>query len=216
MDYLTLKVICQLHLSALNWDELPDFYIFTSATRKCLVEEVTELHSKCYEMVMLRCVVVLYTVMFNPREILHTMKEFSVLCKPYFLLVNKKVFYMRRFFFAMLPIIPINSMYTVWEKTWVKYFCHMYLILLFLAPQSNKDNQERSAELTTISLSWWGLNYLATHRNDMLCSSSTSTLTGWRLSSFPRVVSAYVVGVVQRILQFPQTTVWNHDISTYG
>lgn len=81
---------------------------------------------------------------------------------------------MKHFFFVMLPIIPINFLYTVWERTLVKYFCHMCLILLCLAPQNNEDCQERSAELTTISLPWWGLNYLAIHRNDMLCSSSST------------------------------------------
>lgn len=69
MDYLRLKVICQLHLSALNCDELLDFYIFASATRKSLGGEVTELHSRCYEMVVLCCVVVLYMVVFNPETV---------------------------------------------------------------------------------------------------------------------------------------------------
>lgn len=81
---------------------------------------------------------------------------------------------MRHFFFTTLPIIPINTIYAVWERPLVKYFCHMCLILLCLAPQSNKNCQARSAELTAISLSWWGLNYLAIHRNDMLCSSSST------------------------------------------
>lgn len=81
---------------------------------------------------------------------------------------------MRHFFFTTLPIIPINTIYAVWERSLVKYFCHMCLILLCLAPQSNKNCQARSAELTAISLSWWGLNYLAIHRNDMLCSSSST------------------------------------------
>lgn len=74
----------------------------------------------------------------------------------------------------MLPIIPISSMYTIWESTEVKYFCHIYLFLLCLAPQSSKNCQARSAELTAISLSWWGLNCLAIHRSD-LCSSRSST-----------------------------------------